>query len=47
MFRAGFLMDDFLEPRPIPEGREKDPETYEKLSREPGFLCYRAVKPGN
>ena len=40
----GFQIEDFVEPRPVPEGKEVDPETYEQLSRRPGFLCFRAVK---
>lgn len=42
--QQGFLIDDFIEPRPIPEGREKDPEMFDRLSRYPGFLCFRAIK---
>ncbi|MBN1433121.1 class I SAM-dependent methyltransferase [Candidatus Fermentibacterales bacterium] len=45
LFEQGFLMDRLIEPIPLPEGREKDPETYDRLCRMPGFLCFRAVKP--
>jgi SAM-dependent methyltransferase len=42
--QSGFQIEDFVEPRPVPEGKEVDPKTYEQLSRKPGFLCFRAVK---
>jgi SAM-dependent methyltransferase len=45
LFEKGFLLDRFLEPKPVPEGRSKDPETYDRLCRIPGFLCFRALKP--
>jgi ubiquinone/menaquinone biosynthesis C-methylase UbiE len=41
---AGFTLDIVLEPLPTAEFREKDPNEYEKLMREPGFLCIRAIK---
>ena len=42
--RNGFQIEDFVEPRPISEGRTVDPRTYEHLSRNPSFLSFRAVK---
>ena len=42
---AGFVLDRVLEPRPIEAFREADPEHYDQLMRQPGFLCIRAVKP--
>ncbi|MEZ4767923.1 MAG: class I SAM-dependent methyltransferase [Caldilineales bacterium] len=42
---AGFLLDRVLEPRPVEAFRASEPETYERLMRQPGFLCIRAVKP--
>ncbi|HNY13473.1 MAG TPA: methyltransferase domain-containing protein [Candidatus Wallbacteria bacterium] len=44
LVEAGFKIDKFLEPRPVPECREKYPKTFEKLSKEPGFLLIRAQK---
>jgi SAM-dependent methyltransferase len=41
---AGFTLDRLLEPRPVPQFRERDPVDYEKLMRQPGFLCVRARK---
>ena len=42
---AGFILDRVLEPRPVEAFRASEPETYERLMRQPGFLCVRAVKP--
>ena len=47
LFQAGFTLDQVLEPLPTPEFKEQLPEDYEKLSRNPGFLCLRAVKKLN
>lgn len=41
---AGFTLERLLEPRPIPEFREQEPADYEKLMRQPGFICFRAAK---
>ena len=41
---AGFVLDRVLEPRPVEAFRDAEPETYERLMRQPGFLCIRAVK---
>lgn len=41
---SGFTLQRLIEPRPIKEFREQDPEGYEELSKRPGFLCIRAVK---
>ena len=48
IFRAGFLIERLLEPRPVPEAAAIDPEDYEQLSREPrGFMAFRLVpRPG-
>lgn len=45
LFKAGFILDELLEPKPIPQFQEANPEGYNKLMREPGFLCVRARKP--
>jgi hypothetical protein len=44
LIRAGFVLDQVLEPLPTAEFKEQDPEDYEKLLRNPGFLCLRALK---
>jgi len=44
LLEAGFRIDKFLEPRPAAECREKHPKTFDKLSKEPGFLLIRALK---
>ena len=44
MTGAGFTLDAILEPQPTEEFKEAEPEDYEKLMREPGFLCVRARK---
>jgi SAM-dependent methyltransferase len=41
---AGFVLERLLEPRPTPEFQEQDPRDYEKLMRQPGFICFRARK---
>ena len=41
---AGFILERVLEPRPTPEFKEQDPMDYEKLMRQPGFICFRARK---
>ncbi|MHC4660899.1 MAG: class I SAM-dependent methyltransferase [Planctomycetota bacterium] len=44
LWKSGFVVERFLEPRPTGEFRERDARTYEKLRRFPGFLCIRARK---
>lgn len=44
---AGFVLERIVEPLPTEEFRLNDPEHYEKLRREPGFLCVRAMKREN
>jgi SAM-dependent methyltransferase len=44
LIEAGFLLDHLLEPRPTERFKEEEPEEYEKLSQQPGFLCMRAAK---
>ena len=46
LLRAGFMLDQILEPLPTEEFKEMDPEEYEELMRSPGFMCVRAVKEG-
>jgi len=42
--RAGFLIERILEPRPSAVMRERWPDDWEKLNREPGFLVMRLLK---
>ena len=44
LLKAGFILDQILEPLPTDEFKEEDPEEYEELMRSPGFMCVRAVK---
>ncbi len=44
LLQAGFTLERLLEARPTEEFRQADPEGYEKLMREPGFLCARGRK---
>lgn len=43
--KAGFILDEILEPQPTLEFQVADPEDYAKLTREPCFLFVRAHKP--
>lgn len=42
---AGFVVEQILEPQPLEEFKAKDPKDYEKLMKQPGFICIRALKP--
>jgi len=42
---AGFFIEKLVEPVPAETMRERYPEDYEKLSKEPGFLILRLLKP--
>lgn len=44
LVRAGFILEQIVEPLPTEEFRQKDPGDYEVLSRSPGFMCVRAIK---
>jgi SAM-dependent methyltransferase len=44
LLETGFILERLFEPRPIPEFKEHDPTDYEKLMRQPGFICFRARK---
>ena len=44
LLEAGFVLERLLEPRPVPEFKKHDAEDYEKLMRQPGFICFRARK---
>jgi SAM-dependent methyltransferase len=41
IYEAGFLIERLVEPRAAPEAAAIDPERYERLNREPGFLAFR------
>jgi SAM-dependent methyltransferase len=41
---AGFFIERLLEPQPTEEFRRVNPEGYERLARNPWFLCVRARK---
>lgn len=43
---AGFLIEQVIEPQPAETMRERYPEDYLKLTREPGFLLLRLLKTG-
>jgi SAM-dependent methyltransferase len=43
---AGFLIERLVEPLPAPSMRERWPERWQKLQREPGFLALRLLKRG-
>jgi len=42
---SGFLIERLIEPVPAETMRERYPEEYEQLNREPGFLILRLFKP--
>jgi SAM-dependent methyltransferase len=42
---AGFLIEKLIEPLPAETMRERYPEDYERLTKEPGFLILRLLKP--
>ena len=44
---ASFLIDRLVEPLPAPSMRERWPDDWEKLQREPGFIVLRVVKPAD
>ena len=45
LIEAGFTVNRILEPTPTEAFRKAEPGDYEELSKQPGFLCIRAVKP--
>ena len=44
LLKAGFILEQLLEPLPTPEFKETEPEEYEELCHRPGFMCLRASK---
>jgi SAM-dependent methyltransferase len=45
LLEVGFALDRLVEPKPTEEFRRVSPDEHRTLSRRPGFLCVRAVKP--
>ncbi len=41
---AGFTLERVLEPRPLKEFKDLDPEDYRKLMKQPGFICFQAAR---
>jgi hypothetical protein len=41
---AGFVIERLVEPTPDPAMAETYPDTFAKLSTEPGFICVRLHK---
>ena len=44
LVRAGFILEQILEPVPTEEFKQQEPDDYEILRRSPGFMCVRAIK---
>jgi SAM-dependent methyltransferase len=44
LLESGFVLEKVLEPQPIEQFKAADAEDFEKLNRQPGFLCLRAMK---
>lgn len=42
--QAGFFIDRLLEPQPVLEGENIDPEGYRELMEQPGFIAFRLCK---
>jgi hypothetical protein len=38
---AGFVIDELVEPRPVPEMAASDPEAYARLEHAPAFIGFR------
>ena len=44
LLEAGFILERLLEPKPTQQFEQADRQDYEKLMRQPGFICFRALK---
>lgn len=42
---AGFLIERLVEPRPHPDMSARYPEDHARLTRDPGFIAFRLLKP--
>lgn len=40
---SGLVIERLIEPRPVPELRERDPEAYEEITTKPRFLFFRLM----
>lgn len=40
---AGFVIERLVEPEPLPDVRDRDPDADQLLRTEPGFLFFRLV----
>jgi SAM-dependent methyltransferase len=47
LWESGFVIERLVEPRPVPEFAQDEPEHYEEYQRTPGFMCIRARKDSN
>ena len=47
LIAAGFLLDKIVEPQPLPEFKDREPADYDRLMKQPGFICIRTKKPPN
>ena len=43
--RAGFLVADIHEPKPLPKMKELSPNSYETLTKIPEFILFKLLKP--
>ena len=43
---AGFVIDQLVEPAPLPELQQRDPQAYDKIRAGPRFLFFRLTKRG-
>lgn len=41
---SGFVIDRLVEPEPVPELRERDPEADKQIRTNPSFLFFRLTK---
>jgi hypothetical protein len=44
LLAAGFMIEQVVEPQPLPEFTEAGAEDYVKLMRQPGCICFRVRK---
>jgi SAM-dependent methyltransferase len=42
---AGFLIEQIVEPRPLPVMEELFPDSYRRLTRQPGFIMFSLLRP--
>ena len=44
LLESGFMLDTLLEPLPTEDFKQKAPKDYDELTRQPGFMCIRAIR---